>query len=239
MEKINVLIVEDSLLVAEFIAAKLKAHNLEVVGLFVSGEDAIASLDKIVPDLVLMDIELAGAMDGISTAQIINQRFQLPIIYLSDYTDEKTVDRAKKTTPANYLSKPFNELELIRAIDLAFYNAKIKTGANPRYRDQFIFIRTNNQVYLKLMFDEILYLQADRAYCNIVTETKPHTLSSSMNKVHEQLNHPDFVKVHRSFVVNLNKISAIEGRMIRIGQHTIQMNEDTHDDLLSKFKWVK
>jgi len=107
MEQIKVLIVEDKLLIAEDIAAKLRKHNLDVIGIHDRGEDALAGLDEGLPDLILMDINLAGELDGIETARRIQEKHVIPIIYLSDYTDSNTVNRAKQTLPANFLSKPF------------------------------------------------------------------------------------------------------------------------------------
>jgi chemotaxis response regulator CheB len=97
MEKIKVLIVEDKLLIAEDVAARLEKHSMEVVAICSSGEEAIEKAKNKNPDLILMDIELAGAMDGISAAQSILQHQFIPVIYLSDYTDNKTLERAKKT----------------------------------------------------------------------------------------------------------------------------------------------
>jgi DNA-binding LytR/AlgR family response regulator len=179
-------------------------------------------------------------MDGISTAEIIRQRIDIPVIYLSDYTDTKTVDRAKRTLPANYIAKPFNEVDLIRAIDIALYNQKVKQQEKGGpLLEGFIFVRTDNQAYQKLAYADILYLKADRAYCHLVTEKDTLILSTSMNHIQEQLAQKIFIKVHRSYVVNINKITAIEGRQIHIGKHRIQMNEEAHGELLKNLKLVK
>ncbi|HEX5172417.1 MAG TPA: response regulator [Cyclobacteriaceae bacterium] len=240
MDSIEVLIVEDQTLVAESIGAMLEKHNLTVAAMCRSGEDAIRFCEQTTPDLVLMDIELAGDMDGISTAEIIHQRTGIPVIYLSDYTDTKTVNRAKKTLPANYISKPFNEVDLIRAIDIAFYNYKVKQQERgSSLLEGFIFVRTDNQAYQKLAYADILYLKADRAYCHLVTEKQTLILSTSMNHIQEQLAQKIFIKVHRSYVVNINKITAIEGRQIHIGKHRIQMNEEAHAELLKGLKLIK
>ena len=119
MSKIKVLVVEDSALIAEDIAYKLGKHHFEVMEIFDKGEDALEFLKKNEPDLVLLDIKLAGALDGISTGYIIQNNYTLPIIYLSDLADAETLHRAKQTRPSNYLTKPFNEADLVRAIDLA------------------------------------------------------------------------------------------------------------------------
>lgn len=238
MEKIKVLIVEDKLLIAEDIAQRLEKHSLEVVDICSGGEEAIEKAKSKNPDLILMDIELSGAMDGISAAQIISQQQSVPIIYLSDYTDHKTLDRAKKTQPANYLTKPFNEADLIRAIDFAFSNARPIPATGNQFSKP-VFVRTESQVYIKLDLQEILYLEADRSYCRVITTTRSFTLSTSMNNVYEQLNHDDFVKVHRSHIVNVNRITSLNGNSIKIGDIEIQMSKEYRDSLMRLLKIIR
>lgn len=238
MEKIRILIVEDKLLIAEDLASRLKKHDLEIVDICSTGEDAILKAKLLAPDLILMDIELAGAIDGISAAKIISQHQSIPIIYLSEYTDAKTVDRAKNTNPANYLSKPFMELDLIRAIDIAFTNAQQLSGNPGKDRTQ-IFIRTDTQVYVKLAIVDILFLEADRAYSTIVTTSKEYKLSTSMNHVYDQLNHDDFKKVHRSYIVNIKKIESINGNILRLGAREIQISKEHREELMRYINVIK
>jgi DNA-binding LytR/AlgR family response regulator len=228
MERIKVLIVEDNVIVAESIAAILEKHGLEVADKCRSGEEALSAFGKRKPDLVLMDIELEGDLDGIAVAAEIMKRSPVPVIYLSDYTDSRTVNRAKKTFPANYLSKPFNEADLIRAIDIAFTNHNARRGEQSTLLSDFILVRTDSQKYEKVSYSDIVYLKAERAYCKIVMEEKTLTLSSSMNNIHEQLNHKDFMRVHRSYVINTKKITSIEGRVVHLGMHTVQINEESY-----------
>ncbi|HEY9046838.1 MAG TPA: LytTR family transcriptional regulator DNA-binding domain-containing protein [Ohtaekwangia sp.] len=239
MEKIKVLIVEDQLLIAEDIASKLVKHSLEVAGTCGSGEEAIEMVEDIAPDLILMDINLSGAMDGISTARVILDKYDVPIIYLSEYVDTKTIDRAKKTMPAAYLSKPFQEADLIRSIDLAFSNARAKREHQSPWVKDHVFLRSKNQ-YIKLHLEDIIYLEADRSYCYIVTEQEVHTMTTSMNHVYEQLNNRDFMKIHRSFVININKITALDGNIVRLGgEKQVQMSKDYRDELMSRLKFIK
>jgi|GEM_PF-840489 len=240
MANIKVLIVEDQLLIAEDIAERLKKHSLEVAGICTSGEEAIKVVQTEKPDLILMDIELSDAMDGISTAQVILQQQFIPIIYLSNYMDQKTVERAKKTQPASYLTKPFNEADLIRAIDLAFSNANAKAGSVDRSatKDKF-FLRTQNQVYVKILLSDILYLKAGRAYCSVVTKSRTYTLANSMNHIHEQLHHRDLQKIHRSYVVNVNQITELDGNVVKIGEVEVQMSKEYREALLGQLKIVK
>lgn len=238
MEKIKVLIVEDKLLFAEDLASKLKKHSLEVIGSCRSGEEAIVVAQEQNPDLILMDIHLEGAMDGISAAAIIHEHQFIPIIYLSDYTDGNTVERAKKTKPANYLSKPVHESDLIRAIDIAFTNAKELPVKNVR-TTPYVFLKAENQKYVKFAYDDILFLEAGRSYCKVVTVTGEFIMSNPMNHIHDQLNHRDFLRVHRSHIVNINKIDSLDGNVIKIGDHEIQMSKEYRDELMGMIRVVK
>ena len=117
----RVLIVEDQRLIAADLESTLKHLGYVVVGNVASGEEAISKSNELRPELVLMDVHLRGEMDGIQAAEIIRDRFNLPVVYLTAYADEATILRAKKTTPFGYLVKPFNERELRATIEIAFY----------------------------------------------------------------------------------------------------------------------
>jgi DNA-binding LytR/AlgR family response regulator len=241
MGNVQVLIVEDSMLIAQGIAATLRKNNFEVCRICDTGETAIEFVRDNKCDLILMDVELAGAMDGISAAQIIRKEIGTPVIYLTDFTDDKTVKRAIKTSPANYLSKPFNEAELIRAIDLSLYNANNEAGLRKKGKQKMhVFLRTVSQVYVKVALSEILYLKAGGAYCDLVTLKESFKFSTSMNHIHEQLGDDTFVRVHRSFVVNIKRIARIDGNTIILDRdHSIQMSKDYRDALLGRVKLIR
>lgn len=239
MNNIKVLVVEDSALIAEDISYKLGKHHFDVVQVCDKGEDALEFLKTNEPDLVLLDIRLAGALDGISTGFMIQKNYSLPIIYLSDLSDADTLKRAKQTRPANYLTKPFNEADLVRAIDLAFsnFNYDVPAGSNGNKPDH-IFIK-NDTSFERVPLHDILFLHADRSYCNIVTEDKTYIQSVSMNHVFEQIRNKDFIRIHRSHVVNVNKVTAIEGNMVRIGKHSLEMSKGMREELMSRLTFLK
>src|SRR6188768_3478942 len=131
----RILIVEDQRLIAADLESTLKKLGYVVVASVASGEDAINKADQVRPELVLMDVRLRGEMDGIQAAEIIRDRFNLPVVYLTAYADEETILRAKKTTPFGYLVKPFNERELRATIEIAFYTHQMeRTLADERAR---------------------------------------------------------------------------------------------------------
>ena len=127
MSLYKILIVEDEAIIAEDIATQLTKMDYEVVGMVASGEDAIASVAETKPDLILMDIMLQGEIDGIETAQIINQQANIPIIYLTAYADEQTLQRAKITKPFAYLLKPFRARELHTNIEMSLARHQLET----------------------------------------------------------------------------------------------------------------
>lgn len=119
MPNAKLLIVEDEEIVAFDIESTLKSLGYEVLAVFASGEEAIACLANLHPDLVLMDIMLKGEIDGIQAADVIHKNFNIPIVYLTAYGDVRTLERAKVTEPFGYLIKPFEERELYTAVEIA------------------------------------------------------------------------------------------------------------------------
>lgn len=115
----KILIVEDEMLVAEDTAGRLRRLGYQITDIVESGEAAIVSVLNNPPDLVLMDIVLAGDMDGIETAAMIRQYQEIPIVYLTAYGDKNTLNRSKITSPYGYIVKPFDEQQLSTTIEIA------------------------------------------------------------------------------------------------------------------------
>jgi CheY-like chemotaxis protein len=115
----KILIVEDEAVVSLDISRRLEKMGYEVIGRIASGEEAIAVIQEERPDLVLMDINLQGEMDGIETATTLYKEHNLPVIYLTAYAGESTLERAKESKPYGYILKPFKERELHAAIEIA------------------------------------------------------------------------------------------------------------------------
>ncbi len=117
----KILIVEDEALIALSIEGRLRNLGHEVCGIAASGEEALGQAEALKPDLVLMDIRLAGDMDGIETAALIRERLAIPVVYLTAHADEATLERAKWTDPYGFLLKPFQECDLRIGIDMALH----------------------------------------------------------------------------------------------------------------------
>ena len=121
MHNINVLIVEDEPLIAEDIRMFLGNIDFSVAGVAYTSSQALDYLANRGPDAVLLDISIKGDMDGIDIAEIINEKYQIPFIYLTSHSDEHTVERAKHTLPYGYIVKPFDERDLLTSLEMAVF----------------------------------------------------------------------------------------------------------------------
>ena len=126
MSNSRILIVEDEGIIAKDIKNTLSLLGYSVIALASSGEEAIKKTMETHPDLVLMDIVLEGDMDGVEAAEQIRDRFDIPVVYLTAYSDDRTLQRAKITEPFGYILKPFQERELYTAIEMAIYKHKME-----------------------------------------------------------------------------------------------------------------
>lgn len=130
MAKARIMVVEDEFILAQGIMSHLSAMDYSVTSHVTSGEAAVTQVEKDLPDLVLMDIVMPGRLDGIEAAEQIRKKLSVPIVFLTAYSDNETIDRAKSTEPFGYLLKPFTERELYIAIEMALN--KDKAEKDPR-----------------------------------------------------------------------------------------------------------
>ncbi len=126
MEKARILIVEDEAIIAKDIARRLEEHGYRVTAVVSTGSEAVGQAGKAIPDLVLMDIVLPGEMDGIDAARLIRSRWDIPVIYLTAYTDEDIIRRATETGPFGYITKPFEDAELFRTIEMGLFKHRME-----------------------------------------------------------------------------------------------------------------
>ena len=125
--KIRILVVEDELIIAKGIEKRLKVLGYAVTDTVPSGEEAVEQALETLPDLILMDINLQGGMDGVTAAEQIRSRVDIPIIFLTAYADSATLARAKISEPFGYIVKPFQDITLTSAIEMALYKHRMES----------------------------------------------------------------------------------------------------------------
>lgn len=220
MSKIKVLVVEDESIVSKDIQHSLKRLGYIVSGATATGEKSVDLAANEKPHIVLMDIMLKGDMNGIEAAEIIKREHKIPVIFLTAYADEATLEKAKITEPYGYIIKPFKEIDLHTSIEMALYKHK-KEKEVEKERDilyslvdgkesrDFIFVKSNSRL-IKLNTNDIYFVEALKDYVVINTLDKRYTIHSTMKDIERKLGDDEFIRVHRSFIVRLDKIASIE-----------------------------
>lgn len=250
MSKTNVLVVEDESIVSKDIQHSLKKLGYNVVGAASTGEKAVELALETKPDIVLMDIMLKGEMNGIQAADEIRSKINIPVIYLTAYADEGTLSRAKVTEPYGYIIKPFKEIDIHTSIEMAIYKHK-KESEIRKERDllyslvenkdnrDFIFVKSNSRL-IKLKTEDIYFVEALKDYVVINALNSRYTIHSTMKDIESKLPSEDFVRVHRSFIVRLDKIAAIEqpNLILENDKKVIPIGGSYKDDLNSRLNMV-
>ncbi len=245
MSTIDILIVEDSDIVAREIKISLLEKGYNVIKTVDNGKDALVQLEELSPDLVIMDIGIKGEMDGIATASKMRELNPTPIIYLTGHSDKLTYNRAKKTYPEAFLSKPFNDQDLSYAIDLALQNFTLKKKAGDEVgerqghyvNDNTVFIRNENR-FEKVNIDEILYVTAEGSYSTIKTTKREFILSLNLSVFGQKLRHPKLQRVHRSYIVNIDQIHSFKLDRIYVGDCDIPISKRYRNDFLDRMNHI-
>ena len=251
MSKNNILVVEDESIVSKDIQQSLKKLGYNIVGAASTGEKAIEIANETKPDLVLMDIMLKGEMSGIETAEKIKETLSIPVIYLTAYADENTLAKAKVTEPYGYIIKPFKEFDLHTSIEMALYkhgkeqeivkerDFLYSLVENKEGDDSVIFVKSNSRL-VKVKSTDILFVEALKDYVVINLGDVRYTIHSTMKDIEKKLPSSDFIRVHRSYIVRLDKINAIEQTNIVMegGKKMIPIGGSYKDDLFNKIKTI-
>ncbi len=245
MDKTNILIVEDDPIIAADLQDRLEEMGYRSLGPVARGEEAPAFFEKpILPDLVIMDVHLEGEWDGIETTRRIQEKHDLPIIFLTSNSDDATFSKAKSTKPAAFLSKPFRGRDLKHAIELAISQsaAKQPTATEPSSQDNAfllkdrLFIKAKDRM-VRLFFKDILWVEADDYYCKVVTAEREYLVTQTLKKFSEELAAvPELLRVHRSYIVNLTHVEEIGELYLLVGKTKIQVSRSMRDELLNRLK---
>ncbi len=244
MSKIKILIVEDELVIAEDLKETLEDLGYEVCGIAISSREALALIDEKSPDLALLDIQIKGGKDGIQLAAEINENYHLPFIMLTSHADIQTINRAKEVNPYGYLVKPFNEKEILAGIELAMANfAKEQTRKKEEENSQdfvlsdSLFIRTNGML-VKLKLQDIIYLEADANYTQVYAKDKKFVIRSTLKDLEGKLDPNRFVRIHKSFLINLGEIDSIQAESVFISGKEIPISRNQYSWLLQQIKML-
>jgi DNA-binding LytR/AlgR family response regulator len=247
IKPVQILIVEDEMIIAANISLQLTEMGYEVTGIIPRGEDALRHIKNNPPDIVLIDIQLKGVLDGIDTARKMQEYNPDPaIIYLTANADDANFNRAKSTHPYAFISKPFKKLDLQRSIELTINQLKcsipIPVNNNKIENSTFVlkdclFIR-HQETMVKLDINSIRYIEADRNYCKIFSAEKEYLLVITLKDMDKKLPQKHFFRIHRSYIINLSRIDEIAGTHVVISKKAIPMAKGKRAELLKRLQTI-
>ncbi|HAK12367.1 MAG TPA: DNA-binding response regulator [Chitinophagaceae bacterium] len=244
MAGIKILLVEDDWIIAKEITLSLNDLGFEVLGQCDNGEEALQLIHQQKPDLVLLDIGLAGEMNGIELGKQLREKQLAPFIFLTALADAATIEKAKLTEPYAYLVKPVTADTLYATIELTLHNAAQKKDVQPTPPlkealgiGDSIFVKTRNRME-KVWLKDILWVEASDIYALICTATGKYLLNNSLKTVEEKFPDASFMRVHRSYLVNMDKVEAIEEDDILIGAARIPVGKTYRDKLMKRISFL-
>jgi DNA-binding LytR/AlgR family response regulator len=247
--KVKVYIIEDEYITQAVLKNNVEEIGYTVVGMSDTAEQAWEDLQTLDVDLALLDINLAGEKDGIWLANKIRESMSIPFIFLTAYGDKATISTAVKTQPNGYLLKPFNEVDIYTAIEVALNNfnhnqasrqskrqqSTIETAPTPTSstevsvgNDQTIYLKVD-KIFYKIKLSEIYYVKSDSNYVEVFLENKKHLVRSTLKNFIDLLQNDIFIQVHRSYVVNISHIE-------RIGDGEVKLFSDKTAPLSANYK---
>ena len=250
ISKMGILVVEDESIVAKDIQQSLKKLGYEVLGICATGDDAMAQAERLKPSLVLMDIMLKGDISGIDAAAFVREKLNIPVIFLTAYADSSTLSKAKVTEPYGYIIKPFKEIDLQTNIEIALYKHE-RTNDLKKERDflyslveakstvDTIFVKSNMKL-VKIQTREIYFIEALKDYVTINTKSNRYVIHSTMKDIETKFPSAEFVRAHRSFIVRIDKITAIDHHFLIMDdiQKQIPVSTSYRDELEKRLNMI-
>lgn len=245
-QPIRILIVEDNVIIADDMQSMLEEIGYEIVDNVIVYEQAVEVLKNNEVDLVLIDIILASDKTGIDLGKHIRDNYNIPFIFVTSNSDRATVENAKTVKPNGYLVKPFEQQDLYTSIEIALSNftsvAKAAGGetqeeeddrlmANKVLKDS-IFVKKQH-LYYRIQFGDIQFIKADNVYLEVNTVDKKFLVRSPLKDYLEKLPQRKFYRAHKSYIVNVDHIDAINSKDILINNTLIPISKEFKEFIIS------
>jgi DNA-binding LytR/AlgR family response regulator len=222
MKPLKILLIEDDPFTQEDIREALESFGHEVVGIadsFERASELVESFSFI--ELAFIDIQLRTSFDGIDVASMLREKTSAKLIFLTSLTDSRIVHHAKRLKIDGYLVKPFKEEDIRIAIEMLDFENAIMTEQPTE-----IYLKSGHEL-LRINLGEILYAESQDNYVFIYTEEKRQLFHMTLKDLEAKINSSDFIRSHRSFLINRRKIEAISANYVRINKKEIPINENT------------
>jgi DNA-binding LytR/AlgR family response regulator len=229
LEHIKILIVEDEVLIAEDLKDILKTFGLKKIEMVHDKASAFENLRLNKPDIAILDIRMEKELDGLEIGEFIQNNYKLPFIFITAHSDIEMIKKIIKTKPVGYITKPFKKSDLFANINLAIEQ-----------------LTTNNKLFIKdgysthvININEILYIESEGNYINIFTSSKKYLSRQNMESILLHIDSNDFLKIHRSYIINLNKVKKYSSKEVFINDLTLPISKTFYDVFIEKMKKIE
>jgi two-component system, LytTR family, response regulator LytT len=226
----KILIVDDEVLIAE----QLKKYILEAghtcCGHATCYKEAVELLEKEKPNLVLLDIQIYGNRNGIDLARYINSSCHTPFIYLTSHFENSTVMDAASTRPAGYLTKPYQVETLKTTIEICLYNNLLNAEDS-----QVLEILEGKKIHT-FVPEEIYYVVAEQVYAKVVSSKSNLTIRKSLQEIARIVEDNQFLRVHKSYIVNLRHIKQVTATYVVVNNTKIPVGRTFKEEVISIIK---
>ncbi len=233
MSNVKIFIVEDDAIIRATLKLMLTQNNFDIAGEADEAEDAFDKINESKPDLALLDINLKSNKDGIWLAEQLRIHHNLPIVFLTAYSDGKTLEKVMKTKPNGFLSKPFKQVDIFSSINIALQNFSLAEESlkySPKYIEQrspqidFLYVKEKN-VLVKILFKDVSYLKSDGNYVEIHIATRKYVLRAKLTDMLSKLPTDKFVQAHQRYIVNVQRLNAVGNSFVIIGEEKIPVSK--------------
>ena len=225
---LKILIIEDELIIAEFIKTLIEKKGYQVLAIAIDHREAIVAIEKLKPNLILLDINLNCSISGIEIGHIINTKYKIPFVFTSSFSDASTLERVATTNPLNYLVKPYKEEQLYTVLKLA----EQKISVIKKNEKNVLFIKDGAK-YKKVEMKDILWIKADGNYLEVHTQNQVQLIRATLSNFTDNLN-GSFIRTHKSYIVNVDCITKVEGNRVTICNEKIPISKMYKELLFEK-----
>lgn len=241
----KILIVEDNGSFALEMEMNVSEMGYEVLGIWPKGEEALVDIPRLKPDLVIMDINLEGEMDGLELARQLEPT-GIPILFITVHDTPEYFQSAHNTNWVGYLVKPFDRLSLQAALEVALrqrgtgrLSLQEALGENI-LRDDSLLIKSQG-VYHKVRFTDIDFIQSEGNYCMVFAKERKYALKISLRQLLDGLPKNQFVQIHKSYAVQLTRLDVIDTNTNEVctGSFRLPLGKGFRDALIKRFKVLK
>ncbi|MCB9195486.1 MAG: DNA-binding response regulator [Flavobacteriales bacterium] len=226
----TIYIVEDDPFISEELKLIIESLGYEVIGNSDQEIQATKEILNMKPNLVCLDIDLGDGGNGFNIAKNIVSNTRTSILFITSFFDEITLSQARQYNPKGYIVKPFRDVDIKTNLALAFYEAPIIINSTK----EDLFIRKDGEI-LRINPDNITHLQGEDNYTSVFILDQPRIVTSTtLKKMEEKLESYGFIRVHKSFVVNMKHIQGLNGNTIYLNGESYPIGKAFKQQLLDK-----